>query len=223
MAQTIWIARHGNRQDFVDLNWHGKAEMPFDPGLSPDGVQQAQELAQRLTGEGIRHIFASPFLRTVETAHYVAEALDLPIKLESGFGEWLNLAQIWYVRVKRFPRFRVVPKIHTIELLQEYFPRIDPSYVSCVMPRYRETGRELESRVSKTLEYLTADFSEDLLIVSHGAPIRQMTKSLVGSANKVRCSLCCLVKLVNQNGKWKMELKGDVSHLSSSEKSIRFY
>lgn len=77
--------------------------------------------------------------------------------------------------------------------------------------------------MSKSLEYLTADFPEDLLIVSHGAPIRQMEKSLVGSASKVRCYLCCLVKLVCQNGEWTMELNGDVSHLSSSEKSIRFY
>jgi len=41
------------------------------------------QLGQRQR-EGIAHIFASPFLRTVQTANQIAEALDLPIKLESG-------------------------------------------------------------------------------------------------------------------------------------------
>jgi len=41
------------------------------------------QLGQRLKREDIAHIFASPFLRTVQTANQVAEALDLPIKLES--------------------------------------------------------------------------------------------------------------------------------------------
>ena len=90
MNQTIWIARHGNRLDFVNPEWFNTAERPYDPPLSPDGIVQAQELGQRLVGERIRHIFASPFLRTVQTADRVAQILDLPIKIESGLGEWLN-------------------------------------------------------------------------------------------------------------------------------------
>jgi broad specificity phosphatase PhoE len=43
-----------------------------------------------LKKEKIAHIFASPFLRTVQTANAVAEMLNLPIKLETGLSEWLN-------------------------------------------------------------------------------------------------------------------------------------
>ncbi|MBV8884961.1 MAG: histidine phosphatase family protein, partial [Chroococcidiopsidaceae cyanobacterium CP_BM_RX_35] len=68
MAQTVWLARHGNRIDFVNPEWFKTAERRYDPHLSDDGVVQAQQLAQRLKGEGIAHIFASPFLRTVQTA-----------------------------------------------------------------------------------------------------------------------------------------------------------
>ena len=82
---TVWICRHGNRIDFVDPSWKGN-----DPHLSPDGVIQAKETGVRLRGEGIQHIFASPFLRTLETAHHIAEALDLPVKIEHGACEWMN-------------------------------------------------------------------------------------------------------------------------------------
>ena len=84
MTQIVWIARHANRLDFVNPEWFLTAERPFDPPISEDGKVQAQQLARRLKGENISHIFASPFLRTVQTANYVAEALSLSINLESG-------------------------------------------------------------------------------------------------------------------------------------------
>ncbi len=113
MAQTIWIARHANRIDFVNPDWFFTAERPFDPHLSEDGVVQAQELAQRLRAENITHIFASPFFRTVQTAHQVAEVLNLPIKIESGLSEWLN--SDWMPSM---------PEKLSIDALQKIFPRI---------------------------------------------------------------------------------------------------
>ena len=74
---AIWICRHGNRIDFVDPSWQGT-----DPYLADDGIVQAKETGIRLREEGIQHIFASPFLRTIETAHHIAEAVDLSVKIE---------------------------------------------------------------------------------------------------------------------------------------------
>ena len=37
-----------------------------------------------------RLIFASPFLRAVETADHIAEVLDRPVLIERGASEWLN-------------------------------------------------------------------------------------------------------------------------------------
>lgn len=90
MLHTAWIARHGHRHDYVDADWFNKAERPYDPPLSEDGLFQAQELGERLQSEQIVHLFSSPFLRAVQTAHHAAEALDLPIKLEAGLSEWHN-------------------------------------------------------------------------------------------------------------------------------------
>jgi broad specificity phosphatase PhoE len=53
-----------------------------DPGLTPTGIEQARELADRLSGTGIRRVLTSPYRRTLQTALIVAEALDVPVEVE---------------------------------------------------------------------------------------------------------------------------------------------
>lgn len=214
MTQTIWIARHANRLDFVNPDWFLTAELPYDPPLSDDGLVQAQQLAQRLKGESITHIFASPFLRTVQTANQVAEVLDLPIKLESGLSEWLNPA--W---------MKTAPERLSIEALAELFPRIVTGYSSRVIAEYPETGETALSRAGETARLLANEFPEDILLVAHGASVLGATMGLVGGIAKteVNAALCCLVKIVRQEQEWVMELNGDTSHLSQTEKVIRFH
>lgn len=212
MPQIVWIARHGNRLDFVNPEWFNTAERPYDPPLSEDGVVQARQLGQRLVGESIAHIFASPFLRTVQTASMVADALDLPIKLESGLSEWLNPA--W---------MKNEPERLSLEVLQERFPRIDPSYTSRAIARYPETSDQVLDRTSETVRRLVAEFSQDILLVGHGASVVGTTQGLVGGTPEVNAALCCLVKVVRQEQDWVMELNGDTSHLTQTEQIIRFH
>jgi broad specificity phosphatase PhoE len=100
MSQTVWIARHGSRLDFIDLNWFNEADRPYDPPLATEGEIQAQELGHKLKSAPIAHIFASPFLRTVQTAHIIADILNLPIKLEAGFSEWLSAIRCYQERLE---------------------------------------------------------------------------------------------------------------------------
>jgi broad specificity phosphatase PhoE len=211
--QTIWIARHGNRIDFVNPEWFNTAERRYDPPLSDDGMVQAYQLGQRLQGEGIAHIFASPFLRTVQTANQVAEVLDLPIKLESGLSEWLNSA--WMTDV---------PERLSIAALTELFPRIDTSYTSRVVAEYPETSVQALSRAGETARLLADECREDILLVGHGASVLGATMGLVGriAETEVKASLCCLVKVVRQDLEWVMELNGDTSHLTQVEEVIQF-
>ncbi len=212
MTQTIWIARHGNRLDFVNLEWFNTAVRPYDPPLSEDGILQAKQLGERLVGEGIVHIFASPFLRTVQTANEVANILELPIKLESGLSEWLNPA--WMPSD---------PEQLPLEVLQERFPRIDRSYTSRIVAHYPETNEMVLQRTAQTIQRLTAEFSDDILLVGHGASVVGCTQGLLGGTPQVNASFCCLVKLVRQEQGWVMELNGDTSHLSNTEQVIRFH
>ena len=209
--QIVWIARHGNRLDFVNPEWFNTATRRYDPPLSQDGFVQARELGLRLKQENISHIFSSPFLRTIQTAHEVAKILDLPLKLEAGLSEWHNP---YWMSEK--------PELHPRELLEEDYPLIDWNYSSRLIPNYPESEEEVNQRTGEVAKQLVAEFSDDILLVGHGASVFGTTMGLLGGNPVVNASLCCLVKLVKNSHAWEMELDGDTSHLSHSETRVRF-
>ncbi|MFW9257227.1 phosphoglycerate mutase [Nostoc sp. KVJ20] len=214
MSQIVWIARHANRLDFVNPDWFLTAERRYDPPLSDDGMVQAQQLAQRLKKENIGHIFASPFLRTVQTANAVAEMLKLPIKLETGLSEWLN--PVWMTEE---------PERLSTPALAKLFPRIDTSYTSRIAAKYPETHEKVRERSGQTARCLATEFfPQDILLVAHGASVLGGAMGLVGEIAKteVKASLCSLVKVVRQEPEWLLELTGDTSHLTHIEEVIRF-
>jgi broad specificity phosphatase PhoE len=214
MSQIIWIARHANRLDFVNPDWFLTAERRYDPPLSEDGFIQAKQLANRLKREKIVHIFASPFLRTVQTANAVAEVLDLPIKLETGLSEWLNPA--WMTEE---------PQKLSIPALAELFPRIDISYTPRIAAKYPETQQQVRARSGQTARCLATEYSPDnILLVGHGASVLGAAMGLVGeiAVTEVKATLCSLVKVVRQHPEWFLELKGDTSHLTQVEEFVRF-
>ncbi|OCQ95728.1 phosphoglycerate mutase [Nostoc sp. MBR 210] len=214
MSQIVWIARHANRLDFVNPDWFLTAERRYDPPLSDDGFVQAKQLAQRLKSEKITHIFASPFLRTVQTANAVAEALDLSIKLETGLSEWLNPE--WMTEE---------PERLSALTLKKLFPRIDHSYTPRIAAKYPETHEQVRARSGQTARCLATEcFPEQILLVAHGASVLGAAMGLVGEVAKteVKASLCSLVKVVLQGPEWLLELKGDTSHLTQVEEVVRF-
>ncbi len=214
MSQIVWIARHANRLDFVNPDWFITAERRYDPPLSDDGLVQASQLAQRMKREKISHIFASPFLRTVQTAHAVAEVLDLPIYLETGLSEWLN--PDWMTEE---------PEKHSLAELLKLFPRIDISYTPRIAAKYPETKHQVRQRSGQTARCLVQECSpNNILMVAHGASVLGAAMGLVGdiAIAEVKASLCSLVKVVHQEGQWLLELKGDTSHLTNVEEVVRF-
>lgn len=211
MADIVWIARHANRQDFVDPDWRSTAERPHDPGLSVDGILQAEQLGEHLKGKGIRHLFASPFLRTVETAHYVAEALRLHIRLEPGLGEWMN--PDW---------FASRPEILPFEELVGRFPRINPEYEPHVELPYPETREEAFARAGRAARVLADTYEGPLLIVGHGASVVGAARGLVDAGN-FDTALCSLTKIEQRDGAWEMTLCADVAHLEESKGADRLH
>lgn len=212
--RTVWITRHGHRYDFEHPEWFETAPRRYDPHLSQRGIQQAKELAQRLKEEAIAHIFSSPFRRCVETAHHVAEVLDLPVKLEWGIGEWLNPE--W---MTHFPE--TAPPWE----LKADFPRLDEGYTSRRRPNYPEAAETTcWQRSGAAATQIAAAFPGNLLFVGHGATVAGMTQGFLGEPPQVRPACCGLVKLVSDSSQaqdWRLLLDGDTSHLSETESTIR--
>jgi broad specificity phosphatase PhoE len=209
-SQTIWIARHGNRHDFVHPEWFTTAPRRYDPPLSVDGFIQAQELGQRLQAENIQHLFVSPFLRTIQTAHEVSQFLNLPMKLEAGLGEWHNSE--WMSEP---------PETSPQEFLAAEYAEINWNYQSVIHPQYPETKTDVNRRTAVTVKQLVQKFEEDILIIGHGASVFGVTKALVEDIPNDKIPLCSLTKVVRHRDRWNLEFYADTSHLSQTETKVR--
>jgi broad specificity phosphatase PhoE len=87
----FYLVRHGEPAVFGRIN--GRLA---GVGLSPKGRAEIGAVAERLAGERIEAIYASPLDRTRETAEILAGRLGLPVALrddliELDFGEWTGL------------------------------------------------------------------------------------------------------------------------------------
>ncbi len=76
------LLRHGQSQFNVHYGVTRVDPGIEDPVLTSDGERQAAEAGGRLEALDIRRIVASPYRRTLHTAHIIAEALGLPVSVE---------------------------------------------------------------------------------------------------------------------------------------------
>lgn len=78
-ATEVYLIRHGESVPNVSPIIGG---MRGDGGLTDRGREQARLLEERLRAEGLRadQLYASTLPRALETAEYVARAIDLPIQ-----------------------------------------------------------------------------------------------------------------------------------------------
>lgn len=214
MTHTLWLARHANREDFVDPDWAKTAERPHDPGLSDDGIAQARKLARRLAEASITHVYASPFLRTVHTAHVAARALDRPLVLEPGLAEWMNPS--W---------FDAPPDLLAPEVLSARFPAVRPATSPCARPTFPESKAEAFARAGAAARCLAERHAEGdaVLLVGHGASVYGALRGLVNDAADTGCPLASVTKLVRKQDEWHIALRNDTSHLDQFAAADRFH
>lgn len=98
MLRTIYIARHGydsawdSHEDTTDSLLIPPTGIPGDTPLSSHGILQSKELAHYLLSLDTQPdlIISSPYYRCVETAHYIAKLLDIPLYTDKGIGQWFE-------------------------------------------------------------------------------------------------------------------------------------
>ncbi|KAJ1679377.1 hypothetical protein EV182_002174 [Spiromyces aspiralis] len=116
---ALYIVRHGERLDHIDPNWAETAPTPYDPPLTPEGLQQASRTGQWIYSHEQRvcsgtalattdyHILTSPFLRCTQTSYSLYKGFQscLPwpvdataairtnwdIAVEPGLSEWMSV------------------------------------------------------------------------------------------------------------------------------------
>lgn len=148
---------------------HGRADFPHDrlycddredPGLTPDGVEQAAQAAQMVRGQPVAAIYASPMQRTRSTAEPIVEATGIPVALHAGlrerpFGIWDGL---YFEEIARdYPEAFQAWKQDPVRFVPEGGEPIDAH-------RERVTGA--------LREIIAAHPGELVVVVAHVGPIR---------------------------------------------------
>ncbi|KAN0100662.1 Histidine phosphatase superfamily [Tylopilus felleus] len=230
MIETIYIARHGFRANWVASSWTSPTGLARDPPLAAYGEAQAAELASYLESlpkdKQPSAIFSSPYYRCLQTSKPIAECLSLPIYIEHGLSEWYSTVA---PGTGLFPRPKNAVELRA--LLPEISPswntvEIDPSWSSIWLPsRKGEDVEGIHARMSDVLMRLVhqIDMRSDMchhkhiLLLSHAAPIIAMCRHLLAQPDlPLRVGCCTLSQFTRKHGakgEWGAVLLASPAHL----------
>ncbi len=151
----LFLVRHGENE------WTKRGALAGRTpavALNDKGLEQAQQVAQRLKEQPISAIYSSPLLRCLETAQPLADALKLPVSIDPGilevdYGDWRGGD------------------------LKELGKRPEWQLVQIFPGGFRfpggETLREVQNRVITALERIRTDHEgEAVAVYAHGDVLR---------------------------------------------------
>jgi len=154
----LLITRHGETEWNLIRRYQGQSDIP----LNQKGIQQAEQIAKRLSSEKIDAIYSSDLCRTVDTAQAISAFHALEIAKddrwrELSFGKWegLNHEEInasWHDEVTKW-----------------YSDPVNSS------PPNGETLLQLAGRIHSALDELKDKHKDEtVLIVSHSGAIQAL-------------------------------------------------
>lgn len=82
MAIEVYLVRHGQTVGNVT------GERLYNPELTAQGQRQSRALAERLAAAGCTRVIASPLIRALQTATWVAERLAAPVDVWNDLAEY---------------------------------------------------------------------------------------------------------------------------------------
>ncbi|KAF7310948.1 hypothetical protein HMN09_00638100 [Mycena chlorophos] len=220
MIETIYIARHGFRLNWITNTWQlqNKTGLPRDPPLAAFGEEQAKELAAFFASlpEDQRPtlIFSSPYYRCLQTSAPSASELAIPLFVEHGLSEWYSPVT---------PGTGLHPRPGSASSLTQYFPVIDASWTSLYMPsRLGEDVQEVHTRadgfLAAFIPAVECAYPEHkrILLVSHAATVIVLARSLLAQRNlPLRVGCCSLTEVVRKPDGvgWEAKKLADGAHL----------
>ena len=160
----VYLVRHGA----TELSAEDRFAGAVDVLLSAEGREQARLLGQRLAGESICAVYASPMKRTVTTAELVAEPQGLAVERVDALRE-INHGR-WEGKTRK----------EVEQAYPEEYERYEADPYSFA-PLGGESGLLVTARaLPALLDLVQRNEGKRFLIVSHKATIRLLLSSLLG-------------------------------------------
>jgi len=196
----ILLVRHGITDLHTGDRFWGRTDMP----LSLAGIKQAERLRDRLAGEKIDAVYASPLCRASKTAEIIAAGHNVKVYsrddlCECNFGEVEGL---------------------TFDEIKQCYPALALELSAKRTGAFPggETIEQMNERISAFLATLEKHRPEQtLLVVAHGGPVRLLICNLLGLGLehwiqfRVDCASLSIVE--TYPGMNILDLFNDVSHL----------
>ncbi|HHY61754.1 MAG TPA: histidine phosphatase family protein [Bacillota bacterium] len=168
MVKRIYLVRHGETAATSGRRFEGSGPISgLGTPLSEKGAIQAEMAADALAGEDVFGVYASPLLRTVQTATPISQATGVAIELEpdlaeGSFGAWEGMT------------FDEIEHRYPLEVKRWF---ADPLGYA---PPGGESVRQLAARVIPCIERIAGkSYGEEgtAVVVTHGGPIRAVLSS----------------------------------------------
>ncbi|XP_041379415.1 protein UBASH3A homolog [Gigantopelta aegis] len=229
--RQLFVMRHGERCDYVfgRKDWcshafdssgnYRRINLNLPKTMLPRNVEEYRhdcplteigKVQAYITGDGLKcgsvqisHVYSSPSLRCVQTAHEVVKGIGCSalIRVEPTLFEWLG----WYK-----PN---VPKWISVEKLASFGYNVDPSYTPFMDIRNLNTDeshQEYYARSSNFTNYMVRKHEEEggnILIVAHAGNHDACTYKLCGkrvkSETQFQMDLCnvsfCAVVMIEED------------------------
>jgi len=150
----IFVMRHGT----TPLNKEKKVNGQINEPLAPEGIREAKTIISLIPKE-IRHIYASPLLRTRQTAEIINSKIHLPISIQDELTE-INMGSLAGKSWEEMESGMELKKLHR-----------------SVQFDYRQYGGEsaddVKKRVLNFFKKISGKHNDyESLIVTHGGIIR---------------------------------------------------
>lgn len=194
---TYYLVRHG-----------AKEAIPFDPPLTTIGMKQAEVTANHLKDVSFVEVFASPKLRTKQTAEIIAKPHSLSVTTDDRLIERLE-----WENDESFDEF----------IAEWNKTDIDRSY----LPNKGMSSRANGERMRQILDELSNKHKEgNILIVTHGGTIGDLLRNLfteeaidhklepISGAKYIDILECAITTIRKDGVKYELLKLGDISHLS---------
>ena len=152
----LYAVRHGE----TEWNCKGKQQGYLDSPLTEFGFQQAQTLADGLSGKGIEVLYSSVLGRAMQTAHIIGRRLGLAVNAEKHFRE---------------RHLGVMEGLSMLEFRNKYpdewafFSSGDPDYA---LPDGESAKQFYDRCVNRCIELTEYHAGQRILVVTHGGVLK---------------------------------------------------
>lgn len=184
----IYLVRHGQTTGDVENKYGGK----YDDELTKEGESQAQELAKKLSEKNINYIFSSPLKRAIQTSEIISKELKIEFDIIDNFRE-----RNMYGGLSGLTKEEAKEKhAEEVEKLEKH------PYNTFVTNS--EYYKRFVNRLIPSFERIINEFEGNLLIVTHGGPIKTLFRELFKFGEIKEINDCCLVEIEIENNDYKI-------------------